>query len=162
MSWERGWPFSVMDQLRDLQYDVSQRGFLRGFPTWIWGQASRVGEIGKASRAEGREEAHARRSKRGWNWNFLRGWHFKIAPGVPSGVAVIAAFIWYYLRLVLLTVSLIFFMLIAPLYALLGIWTLVTGGSLATVAVAGGAAVIGIVLIWWLQSSNAETRPIAQ
>lgn len=159
MSYERGWPFSLVDQLRDLRYDVSQHGFVRGFPTWIWGQASRVGEVAKASRDEGREEARARRGNSGWNWNLFRGWHFRARPGVPTGLAIIIAFIWFYLRLFLIVVSLVFFILIAPLYGLLGIWTLLTGGSLAAVAVAGLVAVIGLSLSWWLQSSDAETRP---
>jgi hypothetical protein len=159
MSYERGWPFSVIDLLRDLQYDVSQHGFLRGIPAWTWGQASRVGEIFEASRAEGRNEARAQRSSGGWGWNMLRGWHLKMSPGIPTGLAVLAAFIWFYLRLLLLLFSLLFFVAIAPLYAVLGMWSLFTGGSVGAVVVVFLFAALGGGVAWWLQSSDAEARP---
>jgi hypothetical protein len=161
MSYERGWPFSMIDQLRDLRYDVSQRGYVRGVPTWAWGQASRVGEVAKASSAEGREEARARRGSRGWNWNPLRGWHFSTGMGIPGmrPIATIAAFIWFYLRLFLL-IYLIFMLVVAPPALAVGsLWILVTEAAFVLAGIGILAAGVGFAVIWWLQSSDAEARP---
>ena len=159
MSFERGWPFSVTDLLRDLRYDVSQQGFVRGIPAWTWGQASRVGEIFEASRAEGREEARARQGGGGWSWNMFSGWYYRSRPGVPKGLAVIAAFIWFYFRLFLFVFSISFFVAGVPFYVALGVWSLLTGGSLGGVMAMMVFAAIGGGAAWWLQSSDAETRP---
>lgn len=161
MSYERGWPFSIVDLVRDLRYDVSQQGFLRGVPRWTWGQASRVGEVAKASSKEGREQARAQRGSSGWNWNLLRGWHFSMGRGIPGmgPIAVIAAFIWFYLRLLLLVYLTFMIVVLAPAWALGGIWVLVTEGAFVLAGIGMLATAICSVVIWWLQSSDAETRP---
>lgn len=160
MSSGRGRPYSLIAQLRDLRYDVSQKGFVRGIPIFAWGQASRFGEIHRAARGLGYDEAERRKLSGGWNWDIIRGTHYRFVPNVPKALAMPLAFVWFYVRLFILLLAFIFLMVLSVLGAGAAVVGLIFGGAtMAEIASGAFVGAIGLGLAWWLQSGTAETRP---
>lgn len=152
MAFERGWPFSLRDQVHDLRAEVSQHGLLRGYPRWLWSQGTRINDITEACSAGDRAEARTQR--RGIrNWKLFRGAYHRLAPSVLTGPVVFVAYVWFYLRFFLITTYLTVFLAFAPLAALYAV-VAVLSLSLTDALLAGGYTVLAHSAAQWLRSDE--------
>lgn len=156
--YDRGWPFSLLDLMRDLRYEIASRGLLRGYARWLQGQATRHDEVLAASRIAAPERARRASRSGGWGWNPFWGWRYRMGFRVPTSVAVVLGFVGFYLRLFVIAVWLlpvlalttVLFAIVVPLALLRGALTTGLVGGLATAA--------GVLWFYWLLSGTVDAE----
>jgi hypothetical protein len=152
MGFERGWPFSLRDQVHDLRSEVSQHGLLRGYPRWLWGQGSRIDDIAESCSADRRAETRAQHGSI-WNLKLFRRLHHRLPSTALAGPVVFIAYVWFYLRFFIITTYLTVFLAVAPLAAIYAVAAILSL-SLSDALLAGGYTVLAYSVVQWLRSDE--------